>query len=380
MRGGRFKLVLPHRSQTLDGKAGTGGIPGKYRQADVPLALYDLVADIGETTDVAAAHPDVVARLQGLAEKAREDLGDSLTKRTGRGLREPGRAPPPWPRRALSPANALGDGNPGNAPSVGESRMAWEREIEVCRDVALRAGELALRHAARGVQREDKADDSPVTVADRECEQLIVSELRAAFPGDGFLGEEGADHGGRSGRRWIVDPIDGTRDFVRGLPTWSNLIALEVDGEVVLGTCNLAAQGELYWAVRGKGTFLNEQRVGVSAIDRRDRAIACLTAFDNVAASPFADRILDHLAGYWAVRSMGGCQDAMLVVSGRAEVWFEISAKAWDLAPLKILAEEAGARFFNFDGGRSIHGGNCVICAPFLEEELRAFVGARPSP
>jgi hypothetical protein len=91
LRGGRFKLVLPHRSQTLEGKAGTGGIPGKYRQADVPLALYDLVADIGETTDVAAAHPDVVTRLSALAEKAREDLGDSLTNRTGRGLREPGR-------------------------------------------------------------------------------------------------------------------------------------------------------------------------------------------------------------------------------------------------------------------------------------------------
>jgi histidinol-phosphatase len=252
--------------------------------------------------------------------------------------------------------------------------MAWEREIEVCRDVARRAGELALRHAAKGVKREDKADDSPVTVADRECEQLIVSGLRAAFPDDGFLGEEGASDAGRSGRLWIVDPIDGTRDFLRGLPTWSNLIGLEVDGEVVLGTCNLAAQGELYWAVRGQGAFVNERRVRVSTINRRDRAIACLSGFDNVVASPFAGRILDHLAGYWAVRSMGGCQDAVMVVSGRAEVWFEISAKAWDLAPLMVLAEEAGARFFNFDGGRSIYGGNAVICAPFLEEELRAFV------
>jgi arylsulfatase A len=95
LRGGRYKLVLPHRSQTLDGPAGSGGVPGTYKQVDVPLALYDLVVDIGETTDVASAHPDVVARLQALAEKARDDLGDSLTKRTGRGLREPGRAVPP---------------------------------------------------------------------------------------------------------------------------------------------------------------------------------------------------------------------------------------------------------------------------------------------
>jgi arylsulfatase A-like enzyme len=91
LRGGRYKLVLPHRSQTLDGPGGSGGSPGKYRQVDVPLALYDLVADIGETTDVAAAHPDVLARLQALAETAREDLGDALTSRTGRGLRVPGR-------------------------------------------------------------------------------------------------------------------------------------------------------------------------------------------------------------------------------------------------------------------------------------------------
>jgi histidinol-phosphatase len=229
---------------------------------------------------------------------------------------------------------------------------------------------------ARGVTREDKADDSPVTVADRECERLIVEGLAAAFPEDGFLGEEGASRAGTSGRRWIVDPIDGTRDFVRGLPTWSNLIGLEADGEVVLGVCNLAAQRELYWAVRAGGAWCNDRRVRVSAIDRRDRAVACLTAFDNIAAAPFADRILDHLAGYWAVRSMGGCQDAVLVVSGRAEAWFELSARAWDLAPFLVLAEEAGARFFNFDGGRSIYGGNAVICAPFLERTLRELVGA----
>ena len=223
----------------------------------MPLALYDLVADVGETTDVAAAHPDVVARLQALAEKAREDLGDSLTNRTGRGLREPGRRSSTRLTRSVAARsrNRHGIGGPRGRPARWCARIPHglgtrDRGVPVG---GPRAGELALQHAARGVRREDKADDSPVTVADRECEQLIVSELRAAFPEDGFLGEEGASHAGRSGRRWIVDPIDGTRDFVRGLPTWSNLIALEVDDEVVLGTCNMVAQGELYWAVRGAG-------------------------------------------------------------------------------------------------------------------------------
>jgi len=252
--------------------------------------------------------------------------------------------------------------------------VAWEREIEACRDVARRAGELALAHAARGVRADYKSDDSPVTAADRECERLIVGELAARFPGDGFLGEEGAQEAGHSGRRWIVDPIDGTRDFVRGLPTWSNLIGLEVDGEVVLGSCNLPAQGELYWAVRGGGAFLGERPIRVSAIDRRDQAVLCLTAFNNLKRSPLAATMLDYISGYWAVRSMGGCQDAVLVPSGRAEAWIELAGKPWDLAPFKVIAEEAGARFFNFDGGSSIHGGNAVVCAPFLEAELRELV------
>ena len=252
--------------------------------------------------------------------------------------------------------------------------MPWEREIEVCRGVARRAGELALSYASKGVTPEDKSDDSPVTVADRECERLIVSELRAAFPDDGFLGEEGASDAGTSGRRWIVDPIDGTRDFVRGLPTWSNLIGLEANGEVVVGVCNLPAQHELYWAVKGGGAFRGDQPIHISSIDARDRAVLCLTAFNNLSGFALKATILDYLSGFWAVRSMGGCQDAVLVVSGRAEAWIELAAKAWDLAPFKVIAEEAGARFFNFDGGSSIHGGNAVICAPFLEAELRQLV------
>jgi fructose-1,6-bisphosphatase/inositol monophosphatase family enzyme len=113
----------------------------------------------------------------------------------------------------------------------------------------------------------------------------------------------------------------------------------------------------------------------VSTVDRRDRAVLTLTAFSDLRATPLADGMVDYMSAYWAVRSMGGCQDAILVISGRAEAWIELTAKAWDLAPLLILAEEAGCRFFNFDGGRSIHGGNAVVCAPFLEDELRELVG-----
>ncbi len=252
--------------------------------------------------------------------------------------------------------------------------MNLRHEIEVCRQVARRAGELALAHAARGVVGSEKDDHSPVTIADRECERLIVESLAAAFPDDGFLGEEGALAAGTSGRRWIVDPIDGTRDFLRGLPSWSNLIGLEADGEVVLGTCFLPAQGALYWAVRGEGAYLGEQRIRVSNVGRREQAVACLTSVDGLLHSPHGARLLEYLKGFWAVRALGGCLDAALVCGGHAEVWFELSAKPWDLAPFAVIAEEAGARFFNFDGGRSIRGGNAILCVPALESEVRGLL------
>ena len=252
--------------------------------------------------------------------------------------------------------------------------MAWEREIEVCRYVALRAGELALEMSARGIVRENKADASPVTEADRACERLIVSELAREFPDDGFLGEEGASRDGKSGRRWIIDPIDGTRDFLRGLPAWCNLIALEAYGEIVAGTCNLVARGELYWAVRGSGAYLGDRPIRVSSIVQKEQSVLCVTALGDLRPLPFADRILDFLSSFWAARSFGGCLDGVQVISGHAEGWIELNAKAWDLAPFKVLAEEAGARFFNFDGGRSIYGGNAVICVPALEAEIRSFL------
>src|SRR5213593_1635119 len=115
--------------------------------------------------------------------------------------------------------------------------MDFETELEMARSAASRASELALRHRERGFDTEAKTDGSPVTVADRECERLIAGLLEEAFPGDGVLGEEGARKESRSGRRWIIDPIDGTRDFVRGNRNWAVLIGLDSDRDAVAGVC-----------------------------------------------------------------------------------------------------------------------------------------------
>jgi histidinol-phosphatase len=253
--------------------------------------------------------------------------------------------------------------------------VSYERELEVARSAAVRAGRAALQIQARGLVAETKRDLSPVTAADRESERLIAAALTEAFAGDGLLGEEGSRKESSSGRRWIVDPIDGTRDFLRGLPGWSVLIGLERGDNVIAGVSHYPAQNVTYFAARGMGAWCDDQRIGISKITEPAQALLCVNGLNEIPAHAFAPGLLEWMRQFWAVRCFGGCQDAVYVASGKAEAWLEPSGKPWDFAALKIIAEEAGAEFFSFDGSKSIHRGNCVISVPALAGEILRFVG-----
>lgn len=249
----------------------------------------------------------------------------------------------------------------------------WSRELDIATEAARKAAELALKYQP-GITAESKPDKSPVTPADRECERMIARMLSDAFPADGILGEEGSSAESASGRRWIIDPIDGTRDYVRGNPLWANLIALEANGEVVAGVVNLPMLGKLYHASRGGGAFSNGAPICASVKTSVEESVLCVNGYDKVSRWPFRDRLLDWMARFWAVRGLGGAADAMMVASGQAEVWIEPSASPWDFAPLKVILEEAGARYLNVDGGSSIYAGNGIGCAPGIEFEVRRFL------
>ncbi len=254
--------------------------------------------------------------------------------------------------------------------------MRYERELDVALAAARRAGELALRYQTNGLRQEQKADLSPVTIADRESEALLSRSLIEAFPADGLLGEEGANKVSGSGRRWIIDPIDGTRDFLRGFTSWAVLIALEKEKDIELGVCHFPAQNKTYYAVRGEGAWQDGTRLRTSNITEPSKALLCLNGFRDILAYPFAPALMDWIKQFWAVRSFGGCQDAVYVASGQAEAWVEPYGQAWDYASLKVINEEAGAVFFTFQGGNDIYGGNCAVCVPALESELRRFLCA----
>lgn len=249
--------------------------------------------------------------------------------------------------------------------------MPFEQEVQIAKLLAQEAGALALDHQRRGITAESKSDESPVTAADRACEKLIVDGIAREFPEDGVLGEEGANRPSRNGRKWIIDPIDGTRDFVRGIPLWAVLIGLEQDGEIVAAAAHSPGQGLLLSAGRESGAWLDGRRLQVSDKSDPSQAVLSFNGFNKAGTNRFAAHLLPWVSRFWAVRSLGGSVDAMLLAQGMADVWIEPNAAPWDLAPLKLLVEEAGGRFASFAGENTIYGGNAYACAPGLEAYVR---------
>jgi fructose-1,6-bisphosphatase/inositol monophosphatase family enzyme len=188
-----------------------------------------------------------------------------------------------------------------------------------------------------------------------------------------LLGEEGGRKESKSGRRWIVDPIDGTRDFVRGNPLWSVLIGLEDAGEVVAGVVHLPLLNQTCWASRGGGAFRNDARMRVSAIDDPKLAVLSVNSLNRIGELSIAPRLIDWASQFWAFRCLGGTPDAIMLAAGELDAWIEPKVAPWDLAAVQVILEEAGAVFFTFNGARSIHEGNAIACTPGLENELREF-------
>jgi histidinol-phosphatase len=244
-------------------------------------------------------------------------------------------------------------------------------ELAVARRAAEDAGRFALDHFKTRLTVESKADGSPVTIADRGAEEILRKVLGAAFASDGFLGEELGETSGTSGRRWIIDPIDGTQSFVRGVPLWGVLVALEDRGECVLGVVGLPALGETLWAVRGAGAFVNGAPARVSS-----QALGHATVLtSDASARHFGEKhagFQQLLARSARHRGWGDCYGYALVATGRAEVMLDPLMNAWDAAAVKPIIEEAGGIFCAWDGTATIYGGSALAMPAALRDPVLA--------
>lgn len=208
-----------------------------------------------------------------------------------------------------------------------------------------------------GVVSRAKQDGSPVTAADVAAERSMLAEVRRRHPADGFVGEEVGEHGGSSGRRWIADGIDGTRFFAAGDRTWGTLLALEADGEIVLGVCSSPLLKRRWWAARGLGAHAGppdgSDWVRVRVSDRTDAAperVACLPRHDSL--SPTQQQSVEEIAGGVPLDRPWSHQIAVAQGSLDACVWY--GGAIWDHAAPSILVEEAGGRFTDHAGGHRL--------------------------
>ncbi len=255
-----------------------------------------------------------------------------------------------------------------------------DMRLEVAIAAATAAGEVALRYFRTGVTVDYKGDRSPVTRADRECEECIVAILQQSFPDYAVVGEEFGERGGNGARpKWIIDPIDGTKNFIRGIPYFATLIGLEEDGEITTGVIYAPAVDDLLYAQKGSGAFDRSGRLHVSTIGSLPESLVVFGGLDIF-------RQAGHWGGFERLVQTSGRQRGFgdyfghtFVARGQAEAMVELDLKPWDLAAVKIIIEEAGGRFSDFTGAATIYGGDAIASNGLVHDEILTLLRAPAS-
>jgi len=252
--------------------------------------------------------------------------------------------------------------------------------MEAALEAARAAGAAALAGFGRGLAVEIKGDGSPVTEADRSAERAAREWIAQRFPDDGILGEEHGAERPYAPRRWLIDPIDGTKSYVRGVPLWGSMVALVEGDRVMAGAMVFPALGETIAAAPSCGAWWNGARCSVSRVADLARATVLTTdAGSSAATGDGAARRegWQRLASRAAVsRTWGDCYGYLLVATGRAEVMVDPILAAWDAAALVPIVEEAGGAFSDWRGERSFTGGSAIATNTALADEARRVLGS----
>lgn len=237
--------------------------------------------------------------------------------------------------------------------------------------VIAEAGDFTLKHfRSADLQIITKADGSPVTAADEGAEQLIRQRIQENFPEDGITGEEGNDVVGTSGRRWVIDPIDGTHAFTRGVPTYTNLLYLEDSDGPSVGVINVPAMTEIVAAARGQGCTLNGVACSVNDHAVMSSAVLSCSGFDY-----WEEEMLQRLrASGVAMRTWGDGYGYVLVATGRIEAMFDPIINFWDIAPCQVIIPEAGGRVTTLEGHDNLELGSVLATNGVLHEPLRSML------
>ena len=245
--------------------------------------------------------------------------------------------------------------------------------LEAALEACWRAGRITLAYYQSQVHVDIKSDGSPVTQADLRAEQEIRHVISKHFPEDAIVGEEGgAQKKSAATGTWYIDPIDGTKSFICGVPFYAVLLAYEIAGEVVLGVINLPALNEMIWATKGNGCFWNGRRARVSSVSEMRDARVMLTDYRQMERDCPPTGLQQLCAETRLQRTWGDAYGHVLVATGRAEIMIDPRMSVWDCGPLLPIIQEAGGRFTDWNGNATIHGPNAFSTNGLLHEAVQA--------
>ncbi|QDU80594.1 Histidinol-phosphatase [Polystyrenella longa] len=262
-------------------------------------------------------------------------------------------------------------------------------EIESRLELALKLAEEAQVFILKHYQHKDlevevKGDFSPVTIADRGAEELIRKRLAEVHPEDGVQGEEFDDKESQNGYKWILDPIDGTKSFVHGIPLFGTLIGIEKDGEMVAGLCRFPGLDEVVYARRGGGAWWKKganapEQCHVSTVSKLSESLVCITDIKLWDTKGIRDLLSDLGSEARLLRNWGDCYGHAMVATGRAEVILEPEMNPWDASPFLPILEEAGGHYLNWDGEATIYGSNGISVNAALKDQFIEMLNPRQS-
>lgn len=257
------------------------------------------------------------------------------------------------------------------------SEPSLDQLLNFALDATWQAGRVTLAHFQTGTAAERKADNTPVTIADREAELILRRLITEHWPSHALIGEEfghAAGSEGGNGYTWIIDPIDGTKSFVSGVPLYAVLLALVKDNQPVLGVMHFPALNDMVYAARGHGCYWNGRSARVSAVSKLSDAV--LLASDlNTFAQYNRETIFQRLIrSTYVQRTWGDAYGYALVATGRAEIMLDPIMAVWDCGPLQVILEEAGGTFTDWKGTPTIFGAEAIATNGLLFDEVMAVV------
>lgn len=242
--------------------------------------------------------------------------------------------------------------------------------LEEATEIVERGSRIALSYFRQALLIETKTDHSPVTIADKKTEEALRTDLMRAFPDHGIVGEEFGEEFPDRDYVWTIDPIDGTRSFIRGIPLFGTLVSLLERGEPVVGIAVLPALDETYISAKGLGAFCDGHPLHVSNTQSLDQAFVCCgdsNAFEAAGKSAYQEALIQRSE---LVRGYSDCFGHLLVLRGAVDAMVDPLVSIWDIAPLISLTTEAGGTYFSFDGTSSLRGKSFITCNPALKQPL----------